>query len=68
MDINTAATLASANYSVEAVGPTAGIEVNSGSLIYVEVERVPANPADNYNFELGIMQMVGVLTSAEPLT
>ena len=66
MDVDTSATLSGANYSVEAVGPTDGISVTSGSLIYVEVERVPS--ADNYGAELGIMQLVGVLTADEPLT
>lgn len=57
----TVATLAAANESVEALSEA--VNVNPGDIIYVKVERTPADVSDSYAGELGIMQQVGVLTS-----
>jgi hypothetical protein len=61
MVINTVATLDNANESVEAISNA--VSVSPGDIVYVKVERTPADVSDNYSGELGIMQQVGVLTS-----
>lgn len=62
MTIVTVATLSAANESVEAVSDA--VAVDPGDIIYVKVQRTPADVSDSYSGELGIMQQVGVLTSA----
>jgi hypothetical protein len=62
MTIVTVATLAAANESVEAL--STAVTVEPGDIVYVKVERTPADVSDSYSGELGIMQQVGVLTSA----
>lgn len=62
LTIDTVATLTVANQAVEAVSDA--IEVTPGDIVYVQVTRTPTAPSDAYAGELGIMQQVGVLTSA----
>lgn len=61
MTINTVATLSQANEAVEAASNA--VNVNPGDVVYVKVERTPADVSDSYAGELGIMQQIGVLTS-----
>jgi hypothetical protein len=61
MTMDTVATLATANESVEAL--SAPVPVSPGDIVYVKVERTPNDSGDAYSGELGIMQQVGVLTS-----
>lgn len=51
-----------ANQAVEALSE--GFEVQPGDIVYIQVKRIPAAIADNYTGEMGVMQQVGVLTSA----
>jgi len=62
MTIDTVATLAAANESVE--GLSDAVNVNPGDIVYVKVERTPEDASDSYAGELGIMQQIGVLTSS----
>lgn len=60
MIINTVATIG-ANQVVEAVSNS--ITVSQGDLVFIRVQRTPADVADQYNGEVGILQQVGVLSS-----
>lgn len=60
LTIVTVAALTS-NQAVEALSD--GFEIQPGDLIYVSVQRTPADNTDQYAGEMGVMQQVGVLTS-----
>ena len=60
LSIVTVAALTS-NQAVEALSD--GFEIQPGDLIYVSVQRTPADNTDQYAGEMGVMQQVGVLTS-----
>jgi hypothetical protein len=51
-----------ANQAVEAA--SSNIAVAPGDIIYIRVQRTPAAVGDTYAGELGVMQQVGLLTSA----
>jgi hypothetical protein len=60
LSITTVATV-TANQAVEAL--SSNIAVTAGDIVYIKIQRTPADAGDTYAGELGIMQQVGVLTS-----
>lgn len=60
LTIATVATIG-ANQAVEALSD--GFQVQPGDIVYILVQRTPADPGDAYAGEMGVMQQVGVLTS-----
>lgn len=60
LTIATVATVG-ANQAVEALSD--GFQVQPGDIVYILVQRTPADPGDAYAGEMGVMQQVGVLTS-----
>ncbi len=59
---DTAIALVSANDSVEVTSDA--LTLSAGDIVYIKVERDPDDGADTYVGELGVMQQVGVITSA----
>ena len=60
-DLITTGTLSLANSAVEATQSTGITGVQPGDIIYITVTRDPADAADVYTGELGVMQQTGVL-------
>jgi hypothetical protein len=60
-DLVTTGTLTLANSSVEATQSTGITGVQPGDIIYITVTRDPADAADVYTGEVGVMQQTGVL-------
>lgn len=61
LSITTVATVG-ANQAVEAT--STAVPVNPGDIVYIQVQRTPSAVGDAYAGELGVMQQLGVLTSA----
>jgi hypothetical protein len=60
LPIVTVATLAAANYAVEATSDE--ITVLPGDIVYIRVQRNPTDAGDTYAGEVGIMHQTGVIT------